>query len=258
MRIDEPVKRTLYHATPAPWAIRDDPNYPGAPVEPATVARSTVRSQVDYDTFVNGYARRISGYTGMVFAGVAGIAGAVIAPVDYGTLLIIAGLGAIGAGGAGLLASWQSHNQWQANGYGVSMTETYAPRHDDPPANVRPFVPSANPSTISTGRLTFAPTVWQSLLDMALGNGGMLTRDIAMRAGVGREWYNTDPNAPGGYQALLHELRRLRFIDHRNRVTPEMLAWYAASFPALPLAAIGTRPAYDRPPGGATEVTDTP
>ena len=248
------MKRRYYTTAPAPlW--RDSVNYPDAPPEPAAVAKSTVKSQVDYPTFVNGYARRVAWYTFSSFAGVAAVVGSIIrVDAEWGILLIIVGFGMIAAGGAGGLATWSSHEQWQNNGYGVSTTETYAPRKVAPPDTVRPFVATANNSkSISTGRLRFAPAVWQSLLDMALANDGYITRDIAMKAGVGREWYNTHPDTPGGFQSLVMELRRLRFIDHRNRITDVMLSWYAETYPALPLTAIATRPAHARPPDGADD-----
>ena len=220
------------------YTLRDDPNYPGALPEISIAARSTVRSSVDYDTFVNGYARKISRYTGMVFAGVAGIMAVIMTvDADWSVVLLAAGMGLVGAGGAGLLASWHSHEQWQNNGYGVSMTETYAPP-PAPAASVRPFVASTNGKAITTGRLVLSPAVWQSLFNSALSNGGQVTRDGVQASGIERRWYHTDPNAPDGYRALLAELRQLQFVDHRNRLTDIALAWYGEQFPALPLAAL--------------------
>ncbi len=226
--MNRPMKRRIYNASPAPlW--RDSVNYPAAPPEPAAVAKSTVKSQVDYPTFVNGYARRVAWYTFSSFAGVAAVVGSIIrVDAEWGILLIIVGFGMIAAGGAGVLATWSSHEQWQNNGYGVSTTETYAPRKVAPPETVRPFVSSNNGTgkTTNTGRLKFAPTVWQSLIDMALANGGTLTRDIAMKANVGREWYNTDPNAPifdfahygivGNAMLVLHALSKA-FAEHLSK-----------------------------------------
>lgn len=246
-----------YYSTAGIAPALDDPNYPGIPAAPSHVAKSTVKSQVDYPTFVNGYARRISSYAFTMVAGITAVIGSYIhVRAEWGVILIAVGAGMVAAGGAGLLATWASHEQWYNAGLGVSTTETYAPTPTPKPETVRPFIATANPNTISTGRLRFAPTVWQSLIDMALANGGTITRDIAMKAGVGREWYNTHPDAPGGFQALLLELRRLRFIDHRNRITDIMLTWYEAQYPALPLTALAMRPANARPPDGADDAPD--
>lgn len=233
-------------------------NYPGALPEPEKVAVSTIKSQVDYPTFVNGYAKRMAGFTGLLFTGAASVVGLVMAapPVWVSYAVGAIGLGLTAAGAVGLLAVYHAHEQWLENGLGVSTRWEHRPPPPEVRETVRPFVASANGTTLNTGRLDFAPTVWQSLLDMALQNGGFVTKEIATKSGVGRRWYHTDPASPDGYRAFLSELRQLRFINERNRITDVVLTWYAAQFPALPLSAIAMRPVPDRPTGDRPGATD--
>lgn len=247
-----------YYSTAGITPALDDPNYPGIPAAPSHVAKSTVKSQVDYPTFVNGYARRISSYAFTMVAGITAVIGSYIhVRAEWGVILIAVGAGMAAAGGAGLLATWASHEQWYNAGLGVSTTETYAPPVNAQPG-ARAFVATDNGKRTRTGRLQLAPTVWQSLIDMALANNGAVTKTIAMRAGVDRQWYHTDyATAADGFRQFLIELRRLGFIDAHNGITAAAVDWYNEQYPALPLAASALRPGADRPtrdrPGDITD-----
>jgi hypothetical protein len=229
-------------------------NYPGALHEAAPVGVSTVKSQVDYPTYVSGHGKRMALYGAIAFAGAAVAIGGMMA-VSVPWVFFLVGFGGtlLFSGAVGLWAEYNAHEDWSRYGYGVSTKwETTAPPPPEKRETVRAFVASENGRQINTGRLDFSPTVWRDLLDVALANNGYVTKDGARKAGVERRWYHTDPNSPDGYRAFLAELRQLRFVDERNRLTDVVLAWYAAQFPALPLSAIGLRPNSDRPTDGST------
>lgn len=238
-------------------AIETAINYPGALHEAAPVGVSTVKSQVSYKEYVIDHSKRMAWLAAIAFGGAAvAIGGVMAAPVPW--VYVLAGFGGMMAvgGAVGLQAEHNAHEDWSRYGYGVSTKwETPAAPPPEKRETVRAFVASANKTTIVTGRLTLAPTVWQALLNAALDNGGYITKDIAMKSQVGRRWYHTDPNSPDGYRAFLAELRQLRFVDDRNRITDVLLTWYAAQFPALPLATLAGRPAHDRPTHGS-DATD--
>lgn len=250
------TKQRFHAAYTPPAARRDDINYPGAGGIPGDggdmTQRQTSRATVDYDTYVLQYAARQRGHVLMAASGIVAAIGAAIY-LD-GTALVLVAAGAVGftvAGLAGFAVAADAHAGYTRD-LAVSVSETWERRPTPPaPKSPRVFVPSENPRTIRTGRLTFAPTVWQSLLDNALGNGGIVTRDGAKGAGVGRDWYHA-----AGYGNLLIELNRLGFIDERNRATDRWLTWYDEQYPALPLAAFPQKRAQERTNGERTGAND--
>lgn len=250
-----------FHQTIAAPARRDDPNYPGVPVnEPGDLtAKTTSRATVDYDTYVLRYAARQRGHVLLATAGVVMALGAAIYLSGPALVILIAGgVGLLMAGGVGFAVTADAHGSYTRD-LAVSISETYHTRPQPPPATIRPFVASANSDgrTTNTGRLSFEPRIWQALFDLALGNAGTIDRDnVAKRAGVGRRWYHTDPNSADGYRAFLDELRQIGFIDDRNRLTDVALSWYDQQI-ALPLTAIPVRPRNDRPTGDRP-ATDRP
>lgn len=229
----------------------DDPNYPGVPQPPPeVVARSTSRANVDYDTYVLRFSRELRFNTLLMSIAVVMIIGAAVYLSGVALIIIAAvGIGIGLAGVVGFMATDAAHRSYTEN-LAVSVSETYErPAAASPPQTVRPFVSSANSDgrTTNTGRLSFEPRVWQSLFDLALANAGVIDKEnVCRRAGIGRRWYHTDPNSADGYRAFLAELRQLRFIDDRNRLTDLALQWYEQQIP-LPLATLPSRTPVDRP-----------
>lgn len=253
------MKHRYQSIAQAPARLRDDPNYPGVPQSPngAMLTKTQHRATVDYDTYVLRYAAAQRGNTLLVVAGITlAVAAAVFLSDAALVLAIMAGLGSAAAGSVGLLTAASAHAQYREMAVGV--TETYTQPRPPKDATVRPFVASRDNDgrTTNTGRLQFAPQVWQALFDLALAGGGAIDRDnVAKRAGVGRRWYHTDPNSADGYRAFLAELRQLRFIDKRNRLTDMALRWYQEQI-ALPLAALPLRSRPDRPTGDRPRATE--
>lgn len=227
-----------------------DPNYPGVPQPPPeVVTRATSRATVDYPTYVLDYAWRQVFHALLWGLGVMFVIGAAIVLkgewqfffVGFGGALIIAGV-------IGFFVILDAHRSYTRD-LAHSISETYErPAPPPPPATVRPFVvdDSNGHRTIRTGRLDFRPTVWQSLFNRALANGGVITRDDAKDAGVGRNWYHGE-----GWTALQQELQRQGITDARNRITDRGLAWYDAHAP-LPLAAFPARSRIERTNGERT------
>lgn len=219
---------------------------------PVGLHKRTNALAVTYEEFVSRFARRQAGYVFTLVFGLFVTVGGVIYLTGPTAVWITAtGAGIAAAGAAGFLFNWSAHNEYLDNGYGVTTTETYQPRPSAPLETVRPFVASANSDgrTTNTGRLNFPSAVWRDLFDRALSNGGVITRDGAQSARVGRDWYHG-----AGWGALQEELTRLGFIDARNRITPAALEWYAAQIP-LPLAALPGRSHIART-NGANERTN--
>lgn len=232
------------------WRPSDNPAYPGIPIEPENVvARSTSRATVDYPTYVRGYAARLFWYVFLMVCGAVGVVAAAV--YTTGAIMVIAvmvGIGLTMASAVACMAAVGAHDVYTRY-LAVSTSETYEPRRAaPPPATVRPFVASGNSDrTTNTGRLDFTPAVWRDLFDLALARGGVITRDeVAKPAGVGRRWYHGE-----AWEQFLGELRRLGFIDDRNRLTPAALTWYAAQIP-LPLSSIPTRSRLERTNGERT------
>lgn len=209
-------------------------------------ARSTSRATVDYDTYVLRYAaRQRANILLAVLGAVTAVAAAVYLSGAWLILAIAAGLGLSLAGGAAAIICSDAHATYTRY-LAVSVSETYSRPPASAPVTVRPFVASTNGHTTSTGRLDFAPAVWRDLFDRALANGGAITRDDAQRAGVGRRWYHGE-----GWGEFQAELKRLGFIDARNRLTPAALAWYEQQI-ALPLASFAPRSRNERTNGERT------
>lgn len=217
----------------------------------AGLHKRTNAKDVTYEEFVSKFARRQASYIFLVTLGIFIAVGAVAYMTTDGLPRVLAagiGVALSFAGAAGFLFNWQAHGEYLDHGFGITTTETYQPRPAAPPENVRPFVASQNSDgrTTNTGRLNFPPAVWRDLFDRALSNGGVITRDGAQAARVGRDWYHG-----AGWGALQEELTRLGFIDGRNRLTPTALAWYEAQIP-LPLAALPVRSRVERTNGERT------
>lgn len=247
------TKRIIHAAYTPPATRQDDINYPGAVGD--MQQRQTSRATVTYDTYVLDYAARQRANVLMSAAGIAAGVGAAIY-LDGGLMVfvIVAAVGLTVAGLAGFVVCADAHASYTRD-LAVSVSETWNVKPAARPVErARAFVPSSNPHTIRASRLVFAPVVWQSLLDAAERNGA-LTRDLAKAAGVGRQWYNTDPAAPDGWTALREELQRLGFIDAQNRPTTQWSSWYDAQFPALPRGRSGQNRAYDRPTGDRPDAT---
>lgn len=204
-------------------------------------SRVTNRATVDYDTYVLRYGAAQRFNVLLMFSGITAVVGSIVyLPVPGAVIGLTIGLGLTAGGAAGWLAAGQAHSEYRE--MAVSMTETYEhPRAAVVDHGVRPFVASSNGggrSTVKTGQLRFEPRIWQELFDRALHNGGVIDTGVAKRSGVGARWYHTDyDNRQDGYQALLTELRNLRFIDDRNRLTDIALRWYETTID-LPLSKI--------------------
>ena len=205
-------------------------------------ARSTSRATVDYATYVLRYGARQRGNILLSVFGVVLTTGALI--ILYCPALVVAvavGIGLIAAGSVAFVVTLDAHGSYTRD-LAVSISETYNRKTAPPPQTVRPFVASGSSGrTTNTGRLEFPPQVWQSLFDLALGNGGAVDKEnVSRKAGIGRRWYHTDPNSTDGYRAFLAELRGIGFVDERNRLTDRALAWYQEQI-ALPLSALPLR-----------------
>lgn len=244
-------KRKMHAVYNPPRA--DDINYPGAGGD--MQQRQTSRATVTYDTYVLDYAARQRSNVLMSAAGItAGVGAAFYLSGELMVFVIAAAVGLTVAGLAGFVVCADAHASYTRD-LAVAVSETWNVRPAARPAeSARAFVPSTNPHTIRASRLTFAPVVWEGLLDAAESNGA-LTRDLAKGAGVGRRWYNTDPNAADGWRALRDELQRLGFIDDQNRPTPQWGTWYDAQFPALPRNRSAQNRTHDRPTGDRPAVT---
>lgn len=226
-----------------------DPNYPGVPQPSEVLARSTSRAAVTYETYVLAYGARQR--SNLLLAGAGGLL--LILGLAYLTdlwLVVVVAIGAIGVV-AGLGSLWitaDAHASYTQD-LAVSMTETYERPNPAPTRQetVRPFIASRNPGTINVGRFDFKPAVYRDLFDLALQNGGIITRDgVAKPAGVGRKWYHGT-----GWDEFKEELDRLGFIDAQKRLTPAALQWYANTIP-LPLSSIPVRSRTERTNGERT------
>lgn len=246
------MKRRMQNVTAAAPLWQNDPNYPGAP--PEVLSKVQHRATVDYDTYVLRYQAAQRANALLTAAGVAAVAAGIVALRGDATILaVIIGLGLMAGGGVGLLTAATAHAEYKQ--MAVSVTETYAPRPEAKPPQVRAFVSSENGRLTNTGRLQFEPQVWQSLFDLALMNGGIIDRDnVCKKSGIGRRWYHSDPNSADGFRAFQAELRQLGFIDARNRLTDGALKWYAEQIP-LPLSALALRSPADRPTADRPEPT---
>lgn len=239
------MKRVIDSAAPL-W--KDDINYPGVPPMPdrPLAAKVTNRATVDYDTYVLAYTTRKVLYVMLAALGAAGAVLAVAATTGAAMVILAAlSIGAALSGVVGVMVITDAHHTYTRH-LAVAVTETYHDRPaappSPPPPTARPIVASANgnPHTTRTGRLQFEPTVWRDLFDRALRNGGAVTRDGALSARVGREWYHGE-----GWGHLQEELTHLGFIDHRNRLTAKALDWYEKEIP-LPLSVLPLRTGVER------------
>jgi hypothetical protein len=116
-----------------------------------------------------------------------------------------AGIGSLFIG-AGAHAAYTRH-------LGMSETQTYnEPR---PVEQVRPFMPTRNGSqTIRAGRFQLPAATWAALFETAEANGGRLTRDGAIKAGLPRDLYRD-------WQTTLGELQRLGIVDGNGQITEQ-------------------------------------
>lgn len=243
------MKQRYESAMDVPLVRRDDINYPGV-IMPVT-SRAQQRTTVDYDTYVLRYAAAMRLNAVLFFAGAAlFFAGVVWTSIPVTYFVAAVALGPMAGGAFGLWSTMTAHQEYRD--MAVTITETYAAPPPAPkPVTVRPFVTSANGDgrTTNTGRLQFAPIVWQRLFELALKNEGAISKDgVAKPSGIGRRWYHSDPNSQDGFQSFLGELRQIGFIDERNRLTAAALDWYEKQI-ALPLSPLSMRPDNDRPTG---------
>lgn len=180
---------------------------------PATPAptKTTARPAVDYDRFVLVFARQISRFVILAFAGVTLVIGGIMYSTGTPMVIIIAvGLGLAAGGATGAAAAVGAHSIY-ARTFGRIETTHYP---EPPPAApaVRAFMPSsAGPRTVRAGKFQLPADAWAGIFAAAQANGGRLTRDAAQRhlpRVLYRQWSET-----------LSELARLGIVDNDGNIT---------------------------------------
>lgn len=178
-------------------------------------ARTASRPSVSYREYVRDFARMTTNYIFLASAGMASIAGAMLY-VRNDLLMIVAiagGLGMALGGLAGVAAAAAAHNSYTRL-MATSVTTTY--QAPPPVETVRPFVASRNaPRTVRAGRIALPASTWAALFETAASNGGRLTRDGAIKAGLPRDLYHAN------WQETLGELKRLGIAGDDGALAPD-------------------------------------
>lgn len=175
-------------------------------------ARTATRPSVSYEAYVKDYARLAAWYVFVAAAGMAATAGAVIRlDGSLQVTMIAIGLGATLGGLAGFAAAAYAHSSYTRL-MAMSVTTTY--QEPQKVETVRPFVASRNaPRTVRAGRIALPASTWAALFATAASNGGRLTRDGAIKAGLPRDLYHAN------WQGTVGEFKRLGLVDEEGKLT---------------------------------------
>lgn len=193
-------------------------------------ARTSTRSTVSYDQFVQSYARLSAWYGLMSFGGIALIVGAGLYLDGNAMLITIAiGFGIAGGGAIGLWAAMAAHATYSRI-MALTTVTTYQQAAAAAPSP-RAFIASTNGGghTIAVGAHWLTDDVWRKLVDAA-GKDARITRDRSMRA-LSRRLYRS-------WSDTLGELERVGLVDGDGIITPAGMMAYTDGLPTHPAAAM--------------------